>query len=232
MVHVVKLQLLAAAACIGAVASAVCRPPANHTRLDGQELFLVRAVLFVQLALHQGAGTEYGNITLENGPDVRKLIQRGLTQKPADAGDTGVVVNLVFLAVLLQLLQRQHVLKTVCIGAHAAEFRNINILAAPALAVMLVNDGSAVATLHNDCKNQIQPREDDQKHPRSHDIKQALGPEVAAVSEAAPWLKIARGGAALLFLPTLVGCGLYLYHSHVGRGSHLIFFVALGLGTV
>ena len=81
MIDVIEFELLPLAAFVSTVASAVRRPPADHTGFDGEQLSRVRAVLFVHFLPHERTRTDHGNFARKDRPDIGQFIQRSLAQK-------------------------------------------------------------------------------------------------------------------------------------------------------
>ena len=94
-------------------------PIAAQTGCYIQALLFVVAVLF-HLAGKCRAGANDAHIALQDVPKLRQLVEAGLADKLAHAGNAGVILDLEHRAVHLVLFQ-QIVQFCLCVGAHRAE---------------------------------------------------------------------------------------------------------------
>lgn len=111
MIHVVEFLFLPLAALVRAVASPVCRPHADHTGAHREELLLVLPVLLLDLLPHERAGTDDGDPSRKDRPDVGELVETCLAEKRPDLGDAGVMVDLILPPVLFELFGRELILE-------------------------------------------------------------------------------------------------------------------------
>lgn len=136
MAYVEELEELAASVGPGRVVAVGDLPPAGDAGPARQELVAGIAELVGLLKRH-GARADDGEVTGQHIQELRKLVERGVAQEPADARDARIVVELL-LALPGGKLLGSHVLLGVLVGVgdHGAQLEDVDLLAVLANALL------------------------------------------------------------------------------------------------
>ena len=123
--HVEQLEGLALAILVLRVVARNGLPPAGDARRHRQE-FHDRIIVSHELVGLDGTRADDAHLALEHVPELRNLVERGLTQKLADLGDARIIIHFVLGFPLLDLLGSQVLFDLVRPHHHRTQLVDVN----------------------------------------------------------------------------------------------------------
>ena len=173
VLNVTKLYLLTQATFESRLITISRLPKSSNSRLDREQLslFLIRKML-LKLIPCNGAGTNYGQITIQHIKKLRHLIDGALANKLTDLSNAGIVIDLALDFPLMQLLRTQILLHVTRIGDHATKLKNLDCLSTLANALLRIHR-AAGRFKANECTHNGDRNEQQHTHQKTeHQIKQ------------------------------------------------------------